>query len=256
MRMTLVFAALAFSLALPGALSAQEQSRPGYTGMTDLEREAFRNEVRAYLLEHPEVLMEAIQILEAKRDAAANEADALAVSSNFQELFNNPHSWVGGNPDGDITLVEFSDYRCGYCKRAHPELMELLERDPNIRLVVKEFPILGPESTLAAKVATAALELDPTLYQTLNDALMSFEGPLTEASIYQIASGAGYDIAALKELATSAEVDARIADTYGLARRLGLEGTPSFVIGDRIIRGYLPVDEMQAAVAEAREATN
>lgn len=256
MRMTIAVAALAFSLALPGALSTQEQSRPGYTDMTDLEREAFRNEVRAYLLEHPEVLMEAIQILEAKRDAAASEADALAVSSNFQELFNNPHSWVGGNPDGDITLVEFSDYRCGYCKRAHPELKELLKRDPNIRLVVKEFPILGPESTLAAKVATAALEIDPALYQTLNDALMSFEGPLTEASIYQIASSAGYDIAALKELATSAGVDARIADTYGLARRLGLEGTPSFVIGDRIIRGYLPVDEMQAAVAEARDATN
>ena len=135
-------------------------------------------------------------------------------------------------------------------------MKELFARDPNIRLVVKEFPILGPESTLAARVATAALEIDPAQYGALNDALMSFEGPLTEATIFQIAGNVGYDIAALKTLATSAEIDARITDTYGLARRLGLEGTPSFVIGQRIIRGYLPVDEMQAAVAEAREATN
>ena len=256
MRMTPTLAALALALALPGVASAQEQSRPAIEQMTDLERDAFRNEVRDYLLEHPEVIMEAIQILEARREAAAREADALAVASNYQQIFNNPNSWVGGNPDGDITLVEFSDYRCGYCKRAHPELKELFARDPNIRLVVKEFPILGPESTLAARVATAALEIDPAQYGALNDALMSFEGPLTEGTIFQIAGSVGYDIAALKNLATSAEIDARITDTYGLARRLGLEGTPSFVIGQRIIRGYLPVGEMQAAVAEAREATN
>ncbi len=257
MRIHLALGAVALALALaPSLPNAQEQSRPSLTDMTDIEREAFRNEVRAYLLEHPEVLMEAIEILEAKREAAATEADALLISSNYQEIFKNPNSWVGGNPEGDVTLVEFSDYRCGYCKRAHPELKELLERDPNIRLVVKEFPILGPESIAAARVATAALDIDANGYGSLNDALMSFEGPLSEAAVYQIAKSVGFDIVQLKERAASAEVEARIADTYALARRLELEGTPSFILGDRIIRGYLPIEQMLSAVAEARKATN
>lgn len=256
MKLPLFPAALALALALPIMAPAQEQSRPGFADMSEAERDAFRNEVRAYLLEHPEVLMEAIEVLEARRDAAAKEADALAISNNYQQIFNNPDSWVGGNPEGDITLVEFSDYRCGYCKRAHPELKELLARDSNIRLVVKEFPILGPESTFAARIATAALDIDRSKYGALNDALMSFDGPLNETAVYQIASGVGYDIAVLKERASSGEIEARIADTYRLARELGLEGTPVFIIGKRIIRSYLPVDELQAVVAEAREALN
>ena len=248
--------ALALALALPGLAPAQQQSRPALSGMTEAEREAFRSEVRAYLLEHPEVLMEAIQVLEARRDADALNVDSEMIATHGEQLFHDANSWVGGNPDGDVTLVEFSDYRCGYCKQAHPELQELLRRDPNIRLVVKEFPILGPDSVVAARMATAALDLDRSKYGTLNDALMRFEGQLTEAAAYQIANHAGYDIAALKARAASAEIEARIGDTYALARALGLEGTPSFVLGNQIIRGYLPIDRMLAAVADARAAMN
>jgi protein-disulfide isomerase len=256
MRRSLAVATLALTAALVtapgGAALAQEQSSPAQTDMSDAEREALRIEIRAYLLEHPEVLMEAIQILEARRNADALNADAELVAAHREQLFNDPNSWVGGNPDGDVTLVEFLDHRCGYCKRAHPELEELLERDPNVRLVVKEFPILGPDSVAAGRMATAANMIDPAKYGDLNDALMTYNGQLNEAAAYRVAASIGYDIAELKRVAASAEVEAQIQDNYELAKALGVRGTPSFVLGDRIIRGYLPVDDMLAAVAEAR----
>jgi protein-disulfide isomerase len=256
MRLAIATATLAIALAIPALGSAQEQSRPVLSDMTEAEREAFRTEVRAYLLEYPEVLMEAINILEARRKADTLQADAALIAASSEQLYNDPHSWVSGNPEGDVTLVEFLDYRCGYCKKAHPEVQELLKRDPNIRLVVKEFPILGPDSMAAGRMALAALDLDPANFEALNDALMSFEGQLIEPVAYQIASGVGYDIAALRDHAASAEIEARISDNYALARTLGLQGTPSFILGNRIIRGYLPIEQMLAAVADARAATN
>jgi protein-disulfide isomerase len=256
MRRAIATAALVLALALPGLAPAQEQSRPGLSDMTEAEREALRTEIRAYLLEYPEVLMEAIQILEARRAAETLQADAALIAANSEALYEDPNSWVSGNPDGDLTLVEFADYRCGYCKKAHPEVKELLRRDPNIRLVVKEFPILGPDSTAAARAALAALDLDPANFEALNDALMRFEGQLTEATTYQIAGNLGYDVPALKARAASAEIEARIADNYALAKNLGLQGTPSFILGNQIIRGYLPIDQMQTAVAGARATVN
>jgi len=248
--------AVAIIGAQPGLLPAQEQSLPALSDMTEVQREALRTEIRAYLLEYPEVIMEAINTLEARRKADTLQADAALIAASSEQLYNDPNSWVSGNPDGDVTLVEFADYRCGYCKKAHPDVQELLRRDPNIRLVVKEFPILGPDSVAAARMAQAALDLDPANFEALNDALMRFEGQLNEAIAYQIASRVGYDIAALKERAASAEIEARIGDNYALARSLGLQGTPSFILGNQIIRGYLPIDDMIAAVAEARAAMN
>ena len=256
MRRAIATATLALALAIPGPAPAQQQSRPALSDMTETEREALRTEIRAYLLEYPEILMEAINILEARRKVDSQQVDAALIAANSEQLYYDPNSWVSGNPDGDVTLVEFSDYRCGYCKKAHPELQELLERDPDIRLVVKEFPILGPASVTAARMAQAALDLDPSKYGALNDALMSFEGQLSEAAAYRIANSDGYDIAALKARAASAEIEARIADTYNLVRAMGLQGTPSFVLGNQIIRGYLPVERMLAAVAKARAAMN
>ncbi len=242
--------------ALPGLAPAQQQSRPALSDMTEAERQTLRTEIRAYLLEYPEVIMEAVNILEARRKANSMQADAALIAANREQLYNNPNSWVSGNPDGDVTLVEFADYRCGFCKKAHPEVKELLQRDPNIRMVVKEFPILGPDSIAVAHMAQAALDVDPANFEALNDALMRFEGQLNEAIAYQIADRVGYDIAALKERAASAEIEARIGDNYTLAQAMGLQGTPSFVIGNQIIRGYVPLDKMLAAVADARAAMN
>ena len=220
--------------------------------MSDEERAAFRNEVRSYLLENPDVIFEAIQILEQRRALAGAEADRQLVLNNAESIFADGHSWVGGNPDGDVTVVEFIDYRCGFCKRAHPEVAEMLERDPNIRLIVKEFPILGPDSVKAGKMALAALDIAPDKYPDLSDELMEYRGNLTEQVAYQIAGGLGFDIAELKERANSVEIDDRLNSNYQLAQALGLQGTPAFIVGTEIIRGYLPVDDMLGAVQEAR----
>jgi protein-disulfide isomerase len=254
MRLTFAASLLAFTAAFFGPALAQEQSSPILSDMSDAERAALRTEIRAYLLENPEVLMEAIQILEVRRteDARRNELEVIA--AHHDPLFNDPGSWVGGNPDGDVTLVEFVDYQCGYCKRAHPELLELLARDTNVRFIVKEFPILGPNSVTAARMATAALDIDPSKYGALHDALMTFEGKLTADAAYQIAAHIGYDVDELKERAGTAEVEARIAGNYALANTMGIRGTPSFVLNDRIVRGYVPLDELLAAVEEVRTA--
>ena len=224
--------------------------------MSEADRAAFRNEMRAYLLENPEVIMEAIQILEQRRQLAAQQADRDIVLANAQALYQDGFSYVGGNPEGDVTVVEFLDYRCGFCKRAHPMVEELLDRDPNVRLIVKEFPILGPNSVIAGKMALAALDIDPTKYSELNDELMIYQGNLTEQVAYRIAGELGYDIAALKERANSPEIDDRLQRNYQLAQSLGVQGTPAFVVGNEVIRGFLPIEDMLAAVDDARRTTN
>lgn len=244
---------LAAALALHGPALAQGT---GAEPFPDEAREALRAEIRAYLLENPEVIMEAIQILEERRNAEAAASDATVIAEHEAALFEDASDYVAGNPEGDITLVKFSDYRCGYCKRAHPIVEELVETDPNLKLVIKEFPILGPQSMTAGRMAIAAHALDPGKFGALNDALMAHEGDLSEAAAYRLANEAGYDIPALKEAAASETVDAKLRETYELAQALGLQGTPSFVVGDEVIRGFLPIDEMRAAIAAARRASN
>lgn len=220
--------------------------------MSPGERANFGAEVRSYLLQNPEVIFEAIQILEEKRNRAAETADRDMVERHAAAIYEDGFSFVGGNPDGDITLVEFLDYRCGYCKRAHPEVQEVLDRDPNVRLIVKEFPILGPDSVAASRMALAALAMDPSKYEELGDALMSYNGNLTEQVAYKIAGSIGYDIAELKVRAGGEVVEAQLEQNYRLAQALGLQGTPAFIVGSEVIRGYLPVEDMLGAVNEAR----
>lgn len=220
--------------------------------MTPEQRAVFRAEVRSYLLQNPEVIFEAIQILEEKRNRAAETADQEMLERHAKAIYEDGFSFIGGNPDGDVTLVEFSDYRCGYCKRAHPEVQEVLERDPNVRLILKEFPILGPDSVAAGRMALAALAMDPSKYEDLHDELMTYNGNLTEQVAYKIAGSFGYDIAELKERAGSEAVEAQLQQNYRLAQALGLQGTPAFIVGTEVIRGYLPVDDMLSAIKDAR----
>lgn len=253
MRLTLAILALAAGLGLPAAALAEPLD---LGAMSDEDRAAFRAEVRTYLLENPEVILEAIQILEQRRTADAQASDRQMIEAHSGQLFDDGFSYVAGNPEGDVTVVEFLDYRCGYCKKAQPAVEELLERDPDVRLIVKEFPILGPDSVTAGKLALAAIELDRSGFGELHEALMSHQGNLTEQAAYELAEDAGYNVDALRELADSTEIDDRLQQNYQLARALGLQGTPAFVVGDEIIRGYLPVDEMLAAVRDARVARN
>jgi len=168
--------ALALSLALATTANAQN--------MTDAERADFRAEVRAYLLENPEVIMEAVSILQAREQEAAANADAQLAVTYADELFNDPNSYVGGNPDGDITIVEFVDYRCGYCKKAFPEVSALVAGDGNIRYIVKEFPILGEASMMASQFAIAVkLVAGDDAYHDVHNTLMEFDGNITETSL-------------------------------------------------------------------------
>lgn len=221
--------------------------------MNDAERQAFRDEVRAYLLDNPEVLMEAIGVLEKRQAEAQVDGDQALIQANAEALFNDGYSFVGGNPDGDVTVVEFLDYQCGYCKKAHPEVNELIKGDGNIRYIVKEFPILGDASVLASRFAIAVHQVaGDEAYLTVHDDLMEFRGEISEASLTTLATSQGLDASAVMAAMESDKVTEVIAQNRALAQRMQINGTPGFVIGDQMLRGYVPLDGMQQAVAQVR----
>jgi protein-disulfide isomerase len=242
----LIAPALAFGLALPaGAMDLKE--------LTDEERALFRAEVRSYLMENPQVIMDAVEQLQNQEAQAQAEADLNLVTDNAEAIFNDGYSFVGGNPDGDITLVEFLDYRCGYCKRAHAEVSKLLETDGNIRLIVKEFPILGEQSVLASRFAVATKQVaGGESYKALTDALMSYNGDISLPALRRLANTFGLDTDAIETRMDSEEVTAEIAQTRALAQALRISGTPTFVMQDELLRGYLPYDQMLAIIEEKR----
>lgn len=226
--------------------------------MSNDERQVFRDEIRAYLLDNPEVLMEAIGVLESRQAEAQVSDDSLFVTTNAEALFNEPSSYVGGNLDGDITLVEFVDYKCGYCKRAHPEVAELLRSDGNIRYILKEFPILGAQSVLASQFAISVLQnTDSETYAAVHDALMTFRGDVDMVSLKRLAHAHKLDADVILKGMNSPEVEAVIAKNHALGQAMKINGTPSFVMGDQMLRGYVPLDGMRQIVAELRKtATN
>ena len=221
--------------------------------MSDAEREVFRAEIRAYLMENPEVLLEAISVLEERQAAeqAAGDVDLIAVNSDA--IFNDGYSYVGGNPEGDITVVEFIDYRCGYCRRAHPEVNELLASDGNIRYIIKEFPILGEQSALAARFAIAVKEVQgDDAYLETHDTLMTMRGEITEQGLSDLSEELGYDTPKVFDAMNGEVVQNQILQNRELAQRLQINGTPSFVFETQMLRGYVPLDGMREVVAELR----
>lgn len=223
------------------------------TELTDAERAQFRAEVRAYLMENPEVILQAVEQMQNRQAQAQMQADFDLVSANADEIFDDGYSWVGGNPEGDITLVEFLDYRCGYCKRAHGEVAKLLETDGNIKLIVKEFPILGEQSLLASRFAVATKQVaGDDAYKQLNDALMAFNGAVTLPALRRLGESFDLDVAAIEAEMDSDAVTQEIAQTRALAQKLQITGTPTFVMQDEMLRGYLPYDQMMALVEEKR----
>ncbi|MGB5865443.1 MAG: DsbA family protein [Sulfitobacter sp.] len=239
-------------LALTGTLATGAVAAD-LTPMTDEERALFRAEVRAYLFENPEVIMQSVEILQNREAEQQAQADVDLVTQNADAIFNDGYSWVGGNPDGDIVLVEFLDYRCGFCKRAHGEVAELLESDGNIKLIVKELPILGDASVVASRFAVAVKQVaGGDSYKAITDALMSFNGEITMPALRRLGTTFGLDMEAIEARMGSDEVTAEIATTRALAGLLQISGTPTFVMHDELLRGYLPLDQMQALVAEKR----
>ena len=221
--------------------------------MSDADRAAFGAQVRAYLLENPQVIMEAVQVLEEREAAEQAQGDIALIANNAEAIFNDGYSWVGGNPEGDVTIVEFFDYRCGFCRRAHPEVTQLLELDGNIRYIAKEFPILGENSVLSSRFALAAREVaGDTAYEAAKEALIALNGDLDDAVLRRLADTLGLDADAVIAAMDSEEITRQLAETRALAQALQINGTPSFVMGEQLIRGYVPLDAMQQIVAEAR----
>ena len=243
-------AALALSLAAPLMAPAPAQAE-----MTDAERSDFRAEVRAYLLENPEVLMEAIAVLEDRRDSAAAASDIALLQTHADEIYNDPASWVGGNPDGDITVVEFVDYRCGYCRKAHDEVAELVASDGNIRLVLKEFPILGEQSDLSSRFAIAVLQLEGAdAYKSAHDALISYQGSVTLPGLQKLGGDLGLaDVDAVMARMASPEVQSVIDANHELGTLMAISGTPTFVVDQTMVRGYVPLEGMRQIVEGQRK---
>lgn len=223
--------------------------------MTDTERDVFQAEIRNYLLQNPEVLMEAIAVLEQREAAAETVNDVTLVLQNSEAIFNDGVSYVGGNPDGDITIVEFSDYRCPYCKKARPEVANLVAGDGNIRLIYKEFPILGADSATSAKFAVATLMVSgPENYISVSQALMKLRGSPSTEALTKISNDLGLDTEAVMLKMQSPEVSQILQANRALGQALKISGTPTFVVGTQMVRGYLPLESMQEIVA--RERTN
>lgn len=242
-------ACLLLALGLVSPLGAEEVA-PG------LDRAALRAEIRAYLLENPEVIYEAIQILEERRRLAEATAELDLVRANAEALRNDGYSHVV-NPEGTLTVVEFFDYRCGYCKRAHPDMQSLVRMNRDIRYVRKEFPILGPDSLLAARAAIAVQLLgDGEKYAAFSDKLMEFGGPINDQVIDKLAERVGVDPKAMRARMDDPEIARRLEATRALAERLNVGGTPTFVFGDKIVRGFIPLEEMAKVVQLARNAQN
>ncbi|PWL36043.1 DsbA family protein [Marivita sp. XM-24bin2] len=224
------------------------------SNMSEEDRAAFGAQVRAYLLENPEVIMEAVQVLEERQAAQQAQGDVALIENNAEAIFNDGYSWVGGNPEGDVTIVEFFDYRCGFCRRAHPEVAQLLELDGNIRYVAKEFPILGENSLISSRFALAAREIGgDDAYEAAKEALIVLNGDMDETVLRRLANTLGLDADAVLGAMDDEGITEQLATTRALAQTLQINGTPSFVMGDQLVRGYVPLDAMQQIVAEARQ---
>ncbi|WP_238367851.1 DsbA family protein [Mesobacterium pallidum] len=201
--------------------------------------------------ENPEIVMEAVAILE-QRQAQAQAHDQVQVLQNQRELIErDPNAPVLGNPDGDVTVVEFFDYNCPYCRRVKPEVRALIDEDPNIRLVYREWPILGDGSVFAAKAALAARKQGK--YEEFHWAMMGLQGRAEEASVLRVAEDIGLDVDQLRADMDAPEVEEHIATSMRLTQALGFNGTPSFVIGDALVPGFVEKARLAELVEDARE---
>lgn len=245
-------AALMLALTLPPAVQAQS-AQP----MSDEARAALRAEIRAYLLDNPEVIFEAVAEYERRTAAAQADMDGTLVEINADALFADGHSWIGGNPDGDLTLVEFMDYRCTFCRRAFEPMMDFVGADSNVRLVVKELPILGPQSEVMSRFAVAVHQLGgDTAYFAAHERLLAWQGDATDTGLRALAVELGLDGEAVIARMATAEVTAVLAENRALAQRMQISGTPSFVLGDgtrgTMLRGMVPPSDLEAAAAALR----
>ncbi|MDR3498090.1 MAG: DsbA family protein [Parvibaculum sp.] len=249
MMRALVFAAAMLGfIASAGVAMAAPQTAP--KSFSDAQTRSIETIVHDYLLKHPEVLLEAMQAYDDKQAAAKAHAQNKAVAANRAPIYDDPTSFVAGNPQGDVTIVEFFDYQCGYCKRVFEPLMDEIKKDGNIRLILKEFPILGPKSVVASHAALASMKQGK--YFEFHQALFRNKAALTDDRIIEIAKSVGIDPVQMKKDMADPKIIKIIDRNEELARALAIDGTPGFVIGDKVHAGALDADELAAEVKAAR----
>lgn len=216
----------------------------------DLDEARVKELVYEAIRENPQIIMEAVEILQRQDAEAQAQAQATVLRDQRQLLEQDPNAPVLGNPDGDVTVIEFFDYNCPYCRRAMPEVRALLEADPNVRLVYREWPILGDGSVFATKAALASRLQGK--YEAFHWALMGMNGRAEEASVLRIAQEVGLDIERLQSDMERPEIAEHIATSMRLTQSLGFSGTPSFVIGENLVPGFVESDKLTELVAQVR----
>jgi protein-disulfide isomerase len=244
---TTLFAAAALSLASAAPAFAQSFSAD--------QREEIGHVVKEYLLAHPEVVQDVMSELEKRQQAAESEKHRAAVLENKATLFNSPRQVVLGNPQGNVTLVEFFDYNCGYCKRALSDMLDLIKTDNNIRFVLKEFPVLGEGSVEAARVAVAARMQDTSgkKYIEFHQKLLGGRGAADKARALSVAKEVGFDMARIEKDMGSDEVKRTIDENLKLADAIGVNGTPSYVVGDEVVIGAVGLDTLREKIGAERK---
>jgi protein-disulfide isomerase len=240
-----VAAGLALAVLLTLPVGARAAEAPDASRRQEIE-----TIIREYLLAHPEVVTEALQEAERREQEAQRKRAAEAIRAHLAELTQDPGSPVGGNPQGRVTVVEFFDYQCGYCKREAVELKALLQTDSDIRLVYKDLPILGPASVFAARAALAAQKQGK--HEALHAALMAASQPLTDQEVLRVAAQVGLDAAKLEKDMADPSVSQALDRNFRLQRALNIQGTPALIVGTELMPGAASLETLKALVARAR----
>jgi protein-disulfide isomerase len=215
------------------------------------QRQAIEAIIHDYLMQNPDVLIEALRTAEDKASRDADAKAAVVLKDRRGEVFDDPATPVGGNPQGDVTIVEFFDYRCPYCKQVQPALRQLLDQDRKLRFVYKEMPVLGAPSVTAAHAALAARLQGK--YEHFHSAMMATKGQITDEVVYQVAGSVGLDVDRLKRDMGTPEIEQAVKANLALAKALDIHGTPGFVVGEHIVPGAIDLDALKDLVADARK---
>lgn len=240
---------LAVGLATVLALASPS---PAAEPLTPDQKAAVEKIIHDYFLQHPDFMIEVLQAAEAKLKADKADDAKQAIAARRDELLHDASAPVGGNPEGNVTIVEFFDYRCPYCKEVEPSLEALIRQDPKLRIVYKEFPVLGEASVYATRMALAARAQGK--YQQFHDAMMATKGEINAEVIQRVAKSVGVDVEKAKAAMTAPAIDALIKRNYALADALDINGTPAFIVGDTLVPGATDIARLRELVAAARKA--
>ncbi len=242
-RRTAILGAASLAL-LPAAFSAQAET---------LDRTQVESIIKEYLVANPEIVLEALQELDKRRVAEEESARKEAITGLSDQIYNSEYQITLGNPDGDVTLVELFDYNCGYCKRALSDMMRLVDEDKNLRIVLKEFPVLGKASQEAARVAIAVADIAPDKYEDFHLTMLGQPGRANLASSLKVAKDLGISEDDLQASMKSDRAAETFQEVFTIAEQLGITGTPSYILGDEVIVGAVGYDTLKEKIAAERE---